>query len=171
MTGQYWSSHLEKKKSRDFRLQSWACCCEYVTQVVQKTSRVGVHQWAHTHLLIVFRSGTVSTLAPCGSLLNLMIYTQAHERCLETVRFWQVVQFPWKLWISSCLPVSEPLCCQSFRGMIIVILAVTDFHSSATKSGINHTQWCSLTVLLNLNVAFSQNLSEKTKFSTQRNSS
>lgn len=35
--------------------------------------------------------------------------------------------------------------------MIIVILAVTDFHSSATKMGINHTPWCSLTVLLNLN--------------------
>lgn len=73
------------KRLRDFRLKSRARCSEYVTQVLQKTSRVCIHQWAHTHLLIVFRSGTASTLAPCGSLLNLMIYTQAHQRCLETV--------------------------------------------------------------------------------------
>lgn len=162
MTGQYQSSHLSQKKKKGSRVGHGVSNVSH--GFAQKTSRVGAHQRARTHLLVVFRSGTVSTLAPCGSLLNLMIYTRAHERRLETVCVWQVVQFPWKLWISSCLPVSELLCCQSFPGMIIVILAVADFHSSATETGINHTRWCSLTVLLNLNAALSQNLSEKTKF-------
>lgn len=81
----------------------------------------------------LFRSAA-STLAPCGSLLNLMIYAQthtgAHMVCLVTAcapdrlsNFHGNSGFPTaRLSTSLCNVNHSPR-------MIIVILAVTDFHA------------------------------------------
>lgn len=81
---------LEKpspKRKSDFRLKNAAGCSEYVTQVVQTARTVAVHQSVYTHAGCPQKWN--ATLAPCGSLQNLMIYAQirtsTHTCCLETV--------------------------------------------------------------------------------------
>lgn len=143
-----------QKRQSDFRLKSQAGCSEYVTQVVQTTNSSRIYQGARAHL-VVFRSGT-STLAPSGSLLNLMIYAQTNTSThMLFGDAWQVVQFPWKLWISNCLLVSELFVMSiiprnddsNFCSQIFILIC-------NNSCGINCSQWCLLTVFSHLNVAF-----------------
>lgn len=104
------------KRQRDFVLKRRAGCSEYVTQVVQTTSSVCIHQWVHTHTLVVFRSWTTSTLVPCGSLLNLMIYAQTHKRTHIVLRLCAGLTCP----ISMETPNFQLLACQGAFVMSII---------------------------------------------------
>lgn len=93
------------KRQRDFGLKSRARCSEYVTRVVQTTNSVG----GNTHTLGVFRSGTASTLAPCGSLLNLMIYAQTQGVCTCVCVPDRLSNFHGNSGFPTASPVSKPL--------------------------------------------------------------
>lgn len=77
--GDQWQDNIRAATSREavsFKAEKsgrmlWICHAGF------SECSVRIQQWAWTYVFVVFSSGKTLTLAPCGSLLNLMIHARA----------------------------------------------------------------------------------------------